>query len=250
MRWSAWSWPGTIETIGPSHSGGAGREADRPAREVQRRVVVRNDHQLPAELVAQASEERDQIRPPGAPDRTTARTGTPGSTSVSGPCWKSAEEYGSAKTAASSLSLSAHSRAVAYSKPRAMTSARVAAAWSARDPLDLGLELERARERFGDGGDGGAIGRIVGERGRQEGDREQLGGVGLGRGDRPFRAGAQGDRPIGGGRQRRIGLVGDRDRRGALGPRRGDDRDDRDRQRTQFGAGGRRGSDDGPGRRP
>ena len=49
------------------------------------------------------------------PGRTVARTGTPGSRSASGPCSKSAAEYGSAKTRASSLSLSAHSRAVAYS---------------------------------------------------------------------------------------------------------------------------------------
>jgi len=34
----------------------------------------------------------------GAPARATAMTGTPGSTSASGPCWKSAEEYTSART--------------------------------------------------------------------------------------------------------------------------------------------------------
>ena len=156
------------------------------------------------------------------PDRTTARTGTPGSTRASGPCWKSAAEYGSAKTRASSLSLSAHSRAVAYSYPRAMTSARVVAAWSRAIALDLGLEVEARGQRVGDRGDGGAVGRVVGQRRRQQRDREQLGRVGLGRGDRPFRAGAEGDRPVRGGRQRRVGLVGDRDRRGALarGPRR------------------------------
>ena len=37
----------------------------------------------------------------------------PGSMSAIGPCWKSAAEYGSATTCASSLSLRAHSRAVA-----------------------------------------------------------------------------------------------------------------------------------------
>ena len=93
-----------------------------------------------------------------------------------------------------------------------------------RDPLDLGLEVEDARERVGDRGDGGTVGRVVGQGGRQQGDREQLGGVGLGRGDRPFRAGPERDRPVRGGRQRRIGLVGDGDRRGALGAGLGDDR--------------------------
>ena len=57
-------------------------------------------------------------------------------------------------------------------------------------------------------------------------DRQQLGGVGLGRGDRPFRAGRERDRPVGGRGQRRGGLVGDRDGRRALGAGRRDDGDD------------------------
>ena len=51
----------------------------------------------------------------GLPDGAIASTGNPSSTSATGPWRKSAAEYGSATTWASSLSLSAHSRAVAYS---------------------------------------------------------------------------------------------------------------------------------------
>ena len=65
-----------------------------------------------------------------------------------------------------------------------------------RDPLDLGLQVEDACEGVGDGGDRSTVGRIVGQGGRQQGDREQLRGVGLGRGDRPLRAGPERDRPV------------------------------------------------------
>ena len=68
--------------------------------------------------------------------------------------------------------------------------------------------------------------RIVGQRRREQRDREQLGGVRLGRGDRPFRAGLERDHLAGGRGQRRGGVVGDGDGRGALGAGRRDDADD------------------------
>ena len=66
------------------------------------------------ELVAEPQQQRLEVRG-AAPDGATASTGKPASTSAIGPWRKSAAEYGSARTWASSLSLSAHSRAVAYS---------------------------------------------------------------------------------------------------------------------------------------
>ena len=133
-------------------------------------------------------------RPTRGPPGATARTGTPGSTRATGPCWKSAAEYGSAKTWASSLSLSAHSRAVAYSKPRPRTTQRSTGARSpatastsastaerlrrSRPAIAAELRVRRAARRA--------------RRGRQPGDREQRRRVGLRRGDGPLRSGAPG----------------------------------------------------------
>ena len=195
VRWRAWSWPATIDDdrrratpacpaaarsgqLARPSASGTSRERP-PGRRRGRRGAARAARPGP---------------PRPVPARTTARTGTPGSSSASGPCWKSAAEYGSAKTCASSLSLRAHSRAVAYSYPRATTSARSACGLVARPSRHRRARAraprrsrpapcQRAPRRPGPR-----------QRRRQRGDRERARRVRLGRGDRPLRAGRQVDR--------------------------------------------------------
>ena len=218
VRWSAWSWPGDDRDDRAEPLGRPGGQADRPRREVERRVVVRDDHQLAAEFVAQPPRSVDEVDP----GRTrTGRPRGPARPARRGPAVRAGSRprsTGRRRPGPSSLSLSAHSRAVAYSKPRAMTSARVGGrlvgARSARS---------RARGRATRASVSGMAATAARSAGSSasaadsSGDREQLGGVGLGRGDRPFRAGARA-RSSGpaAARQRRLRLVGDRDRRRAL----------------------------------
>ena len=130
VRCIACSWPGTIDTMGMSHSGrssGSARTHVPRARRAGSSETTSSRARSSSPSRSMTASMSAVVAPRGA----TANVGKPASTSASGPCWKSAAEYGSASTWASSLSLSAHSRAVAYSKPRPSTMQRSSAARSA-----------------------------------------------------------------------------------------------------------------------
>ena len=151
----------------------------------------------------------------------------PVSMSAIGPCWKSAEEYGSTATYASSLALSAASNAVAKLNPRPSTtpwpacfSAVAAASTASRStPWAAATNAGTSRELA-------APLVVLRDRRRQHRQRGQLRGVGLRRRDAPLLPRPQHDRVVGDRRERRPGHVGDRQRRAALPPSLLDHRDE------------------------